>query len=260
MSRSGRILRLSLALVLAAPVTLQAQGDYVPDARASSDTLGPVRWGFSITPYVWSAGQKGRIGVDGSEADIDLSVGDVLDNISVGLAAVGEARRERGLGRLDFVYHSIGDDETAANQTVHASLDQVILQPEIGYTLLVRPWGGVDGLAGVRYWHTDAGIDVTEAGTQVASVSGSQGWVDGTVGARVRYGFHLAGAGWGGHRRRDLLYRARGLSAPGYGLRIGRLRVRRLPERANPRFRGPFLTEIPAGPRSSGSGAAGRRS
>ena len=45
---------------------------------------------------------------------------------------------------------------------LHASIDQVILQPEIGYTLLVGPWGGVDGLAGVRYWHTDAGIDVTE--------------------------------------------------------------------------------------------------
>jgi hypothetical protein len=221
MSRSGRTLRLSLALVLAAPVSLRAQGDYVPNAHASSDTLGPVRWGFSITPYVWSAGQKGRIGVDGSEANIDLSVGDVLDNISVGLAAVGEARRERWLGRLDFVYHSIGDDETAANQTVHASLDQVILQPEIGYTVLVRPWGGVDGLAGVRYWHTDAGIDVTEAGTQVAAVAGSQSWVDGTVGARVRYRFarrwHLTGKADAGTGASDFAWQA----LAGVGIDVG---------------------------------------
>ena len=61
MSRSGWTVCLSLALVLAAPAPLRAQGDYVPDARASPDTLGPVRWGFSITPYIWSAGQKGRV-------------------------------------------------------------------------------------------------------------------------------------------------------------------------------------------------------
>src|SRR6476646_37403 len=137
MNRSGWTLGVSLAVVLAAPAPLRGQNDYVPDAHASPDTLGPVRWGFSITPYVWSAGQKGRLGVDGSEANVDLSVGDVLDNISVGLAALGEARRERWLGRLDFVYHSIGDDEVVENQTVHASIDEVMVQPEIGYSLLV---------------------------------------------------------------------------------------------------------------------------
>lgn len=221
MNRSGGTLGLSLALVLAAPAPLRAQNEHVPDAQASPDTLGPTRWGFSITPYIWSAGQKGRLGVDGSEADLDLSVGDVLDNITVGLAALGEARRERWLGRLDFVYHSIGDDETAGVQTVHASLDQVIMQPEIGYTLLVRPWGGVDGLAGVRYWHTDAGVDVTEEGTQVAAVSGSKGWVDGTVGARVRYGFarrwHLTGKADVGAGGSDFTWQALG----GLGIDVG---------------------------------------
>ena len=62
MNRSGWTFYLGLALALAAPAPLRAQGDYVPDAHASPDTLGPVRWGFSITPYVWSAGQKGRLG------------------------------------------------------------------------------------------------------------------------------------------------------------------------------------------------------
>src|SRR6476619_4369610 len=103
MNGPGWTLGLGLALVLAAPGPLRVQGDYVPDAHARSDTLGPVRWGFSITPYIWSADQKGRLGVDGGEANVDLSVGDVLDNITVGLAALGEARRERWLGRLDFV-------------------------------------------------------------------------------------------------------------------------------------------------------------
>ena len=222
MHRSGWTRRLSLVLVVAAPAPLRAQGDYVPDARASPDTtLEPVRWGFSVTPYIWSAGQKGRLAVDGGEANVDLSVGDILNNIKVGLAALGEARRERWLGRLDFVYSSVGDDETAGNQTVHASIDQVILQPEIGYTLLVRPWGGVDGLAGVRYWHTDAGIDVTEEGTQVAALSGSQGWVDGTVGARVRYGFarrwHLTGKGDVGTGASDFTWQALG----GVGIDVG---------------------------------------
>ena len=82
MHRSGWTRRLSLVLVVAAPAPLRAQGDYVPDARASPDTtLEPVRWGFSVTPYIWSAGQKGRLAVDGGEANVDLSVGDILNNI-----------------------------------------------------------------------------------------------------------------------------------------------------------------------------------
>lgn len=221
MNRSGWTLGLSLVVVLTAPAPVRAQNDYVPDAHANPDTVSAAHWGFSVTPYIWSAGQKGRLGVDGGEANLDLSVGDVLDNIKVGLAALGEARRERWLGRLDFVYHSIGDDEAAGNQTVHASIDQVIVQPEIGYTLLVRPWGGVDGLAGARYWHTDAGVDVTEQGTQVAATSGSKGWVDGTLGARVRYGFaqrwHLIGKGDVGAGGSDFTWQAMG----GVGIDVG---------------------------------------
>ena len=63
MNRSGWSLWLSLAMLLAAPASLRAQKDYVPDAHASPDTLGPTRWGFSVTPYIWSAGQKGRLGL-----------------------------------------------------------------------------------------------------------------------------------------------------------------------------------------------------
>ena len=206
--------------MLAAPAPLRAQGDYVPDARASPDTLGPVRWGFSITPYIWSAGQKGRLAVDGGEANVDLSVGDILDNIKVGLAALGEARRERWLGRLDFVYSSVGDDETAGNQTVHASIDQVILQPEIGYTLLVRPWVMWTGSPACATGTPMPGRR-DRGGHPGGRVSGSKGWVDGTVGARVRYGFarrwHLTGKADVGAGGSDITWQALG----GLGIYVG---------------------------------------
>ena len=189
MNRFGWTFRLSLALVLAAPAPLLAQGDYVPDARASPDTLAPVRWGFSITPYIWSAGQKGRLAVDGGEANVDLSVGDILDNIKVGLAAAGRGSPGAlaGTARLRLPQRRRRrDGREPDGARVHRSG-----HPAAGNRLHPAgpPLGRVDGLAGARYWHTDAGIDVTEAGTQVAAVSGSRGWVDGTVGARVRYGF-----------------------------------------------------------------------
>ena len=48
MHRSGWIVRLSLALVLAPPAPLRAQGDRVPDAQAGPDTLGRLRRRFDL--------------------------------------------------------------------------------------------------------------------------------------------------------------------------------------------------------------------
>jgi hypothetical protein len=63
----------------------------------------------------------------------------------------------------------------------------VTVQPEVGYTLVERPWGGIDGLVGARLWNFDLDITVIEGDTETDVASGDQHWLDGTVGARVRY-------------------------------------------------------------------------
>ena len=148
-------------------------------------------WVFSVTPNVWPAGHKGQVGIGASVAEVDLTFGDVIEQISLGLMGVFEARHGGWIGRFDGVYISLSDEQavptaSGTTGTVTAGLDQVILQPEVGYMLLARPWGGIDGLVGVRYWHISTEINAS-AGGSVGAVSGSQEWVDGTVGGRIRF-------------------------------------------------------------------------
>ena len=180
------------ALSWIVPARIVAQ-DTIPSTRVPNATAeDSSRWQFSFTPYVWPAGQKGRAGVGGSVAEVDLSVGDIIDQVDLGFTSLLEARHARLIGRVDFQYVSLADDvavplSSGANGTVAVSLDQVIAQPELGYTLVVQPWGGLDGLVGVRYWHLSTDIGAIVGGTQIAAVSGSKDWVDGTVGARLRF-------------------------------------------------------------------------
>ena len=57
-----------------------------------------------------------------------------------------------------------------------------MLHPEVGYTLLARPWGGVDGLIGARYWNLGVDLNLPPQG-----ISADRNWVDGTAGANLRY-------------------------------------------------------------------------
>ena len=145
-------------------------------------------WHVSLTPYLWLAGMTGRLGFGGSIADIDLSAGDVLDQSDITLTALLEARRGRWLTRLDLKYLSASQrfEEGGGTGSVLFELEQTMLQPELGYVVIVAPWGGVDALAGGRYWHPQVDVTAEGVGGPIDISSGSRSWFDGTVGVRVR--------------------------------------------------------------------------
>ncbi len=161
------------------------------------------------------------MGSGGTETDVDVSFGDVFDRVDLGLAGVFEARYRRWVGLFDLVYSSVTADQENATQTIRALMDQVTLQPELGYTLVERPWGGVDGLIGARFWNFDLDIKVIEGSTETDVASGDQQWLDGTVGARVRYSsgrhWHLLLRGDAGAGGSDLTWQVLG----GAGLDVG---------------------------------------
>ena len=153
-------------------------------------------WRFSFSPYLWGASQKGQVGVGGSVSEVDLKLGDIVQEVQIGFSAVLEARYARWIGALDFQFFNLNDDVPVAEgsaDSITASLDQVIAQPQVGYTLLVRPWGGLDGLVGVRYWHLDVDVGVTH---QDPSRSGSKAWVDGRSAPGSATARPLSGTSW----------------------------------------------------------------
>jgi len=171
-----------LVLVLGSSLTepLKAQGQRVPIAGEEERPT----WRFSFTPEFWASGLSGKVGIGPVVGQIDLSFGDIINDFDIGVMGLFEARRYPWVIRADLFYVSLSDKPAIAGDgsALEVGQDQFMLQPELGYTILSRPWGGIDALIGVRYW--DLKLDVTSSSQQV---SGDQSWVDGTAGAGLRY-------------------------------------------------------------------------
>lgn len=147
-------------------------------------------WQWSITPYVWAAGTKGRVGARDVVGSIDVSAADAIRAGDVAPMAVLEARRGRWLGYLELFYLSTTDDENLAPvlgppSTLDIEQYQTMLAPQVGYSVVTWPKGTIDVIAGLRYWHVKAELTAIlpsmSSGTETSS-----DWVDGIVGADVR--------------------------------------------------------------------------
>ncbi|HKP50844.1 MAG TPA: hypothetical protein VJU17_12555 [Gemmatimonadales bacterium] len=143
----------------------------------------PEHWRITFTPYVWMSGLEGTIGVGSNISDVDVSFTEGAEDFEFGFAGLLEGRRHPWVLRTDFFYVSLSDEEAASGgSTLTVGQDELMLHPEVGYTLLARPWGGVDGLIGARYWNLGVDLSVPPQG-----VSSHRNWIDGTVGFNLRY-------------------------------------------------------------------------
>jgi opacity protein-like surface antigen len=159
----------SIGLSLAPGV--EAQVNRVPEAQAEKPA-----WRFSVTPYLWGTGLEGQVGVAGRISDVSIGVGDVIDDFDIGVMGLVEARKELWALRADVFFLNLGDEVDG----VTVDLSELMLQPELGRTILTRPWGSIDAVVGVRYWHLQVDLSPNE-------VSESRDWIDATLGAALRY-------------------------------------------------------------------------
>src|SRR5215510_4917956 len=146
--------------------------------------------GWSITPYGWISDTKGRVGGSGTASEINLTAEDLLKSVNVAIMTIGERRRGPWVGRVDFFYASISDDENlealvgASPANIHVDEGQTMISPVVGYTVYKWPRGVVDVLGGISYWHMTSDLTAT-----LPSGSGKQStdadWVDGIVGLDV---------------------------------------------------------------------------
>lgn len=146
-------------------------------------------WQFSVTPYAWLAALEGRVGVGPVAANIDLSVGDLLDVLRFAATGYVEARHAPYVIGLDMIYVSIGDAKTIAFRgdtgTLNFSQREAILHPVVGYAF-GNDSLGVDALAGVRIWHLSADLDVNGP-RRSNKRSGARTWGDATSGLRLHW-------------------------------------------------------------------------
>lgn len=162
-------------------------------------------WQFTIIPYLWLMGINGETTIKGREADLDVSFGDIWDNLDFAAEIHFEAWRDRYGFFLDTSYAKIAlkkDVALTSDRNLSTKFVTKFFLGELGGFYRAGTWpvgkssGGnqkkaetsitLDLIGGGRYWYLKNEIDVNDPSGQISgSVSDSQNWFDFFVGGRA---------------------------------------------------------------------------
>ncbi|MGO8926708.1 MAG: hypothetical protein ACLQU3_07460 [Limisphaerales bacterium] len=174
-------LTLTLGLVWAGP--LRAQTNQVNDqTKQLTDDTKQISaqtspWTFDVSLYGVAAGMSGDITARGIPADLNVSFGQVLDNLKFGAMGTARVGYDRWSLSTDVIYMDLG----VSKGTVSADMQQWLVQPMLGYRLC--PYFEVT--AGTRYNNLSATIQGTGPLGNFRSTSGTVEWWDPVIGGRV---------------------------------------------------------------------------
>jgi hypothetical protein len=126
--------------------------------------------------------------VYGHDAAMHVSPGDLLSHFRIGLMANMEARKNRFVIPLDFMWiklradHATPFDPGVSN--VQLDINEVMLTPKAGYRVLDSEKIKIDALAGFRYWHIGPSLTFQPSGI-LGNISQSANWVDALGAAKI---------------------------------------------------------------------------
>jgi len=125
----------------------------IASPRAAKQTASS-EWQFAVTPYLYMTGLNGTVGARGALTDIDVSFGDVVSNLRLGLMGTVEARKNRFVFVNDLIWIRLKGDERETPgglfSTVAARVNMVVWDPELGYRVYESEKGSLDILGGFR--------------------------------------------------------------------------------------------------------------
>jgi hypothetical protein len=154
-------------------------------------------WEFRLTPYLWFAGLEGDAAtIPGlPTAPIDLSPSEALEDTETALMLMFDARK-RGHGfYLDLLYTDVRSDADpvpALDLTVNSVTKSTIFTAAYEHELLDGERGGLEVLAGARYWSVDSSLSFS--GPLGLAGRNEETWVDPFVGLKGRT--MLGGSRW----------------------------------------------------------------
>lgn len=164
-----------LAVLLASP------------AMAAEDN----EWHHTAVLYMIGASIDGTAGVGPVNGDVDVSFGDILDNLEFGAMAAYRGEKGRWAVVADLIYMDLEQDKNGigpAGQTrATVELEQTIMELDGSYAVTEQ----LDAYAGLRYWDVDSTVTVVGGGPLGETIGGklSEDWVDPLLG--VRYSWPL---------------------------------------------------------------------
>jgi opacity protein-like surface antigen len=166
---------------------------------AQADQPATDEWQFEITPYLFGSALSGTTGVGSVTADVDMSFGDLLNNLDSGFMAMAEARKGPWGFAFDGVYFRLKNEQTSSWQgpggigtatgDLQATMTQQIYQLAAMYRFMDAAIK-VDVIGAGRYTQLDTDLNlVTTTGPLLPggtrTVSASESWWDPVIGVRV---------------------------------------------------------------------------
>jgi hypothetical protein len=166
-------------------------------AETQPTSSGPDGWQFTLTPYLWLAGQSGnvRIGQVIPGQNVDAHFSNIWRDLDFGVMAAFEARKGRWAIIVDGFYVNVSTTSEpilgGRLGTARLQLDNGIVQAVGAYRILPSDKTPVDFIAGLRYTNLNAKLSfspspVLPAGDQRST---NVDWVDALVGLRAFYRF-----------------------------------------------------------------------
>jgi len=149
-------------------------------------------WDHDVTLYFLGAGMTGEVGVGGATANVDLTFGEILENLDFSFMAAYRMQKSKWSLGTDVIY--IGLKTTADSERTELDVDQWLVELNSGYA--IRPF--LTLLAGARYNSIKNRLFFPATETKLEA---TEDWVDPLVGARLSL---KLGAKWMAHLRADI--------------------------------------------------------
>ena len=193
-------------------------------------------WSFEVTPYAWMAGLSGNVGtIPGlPPVEVDLSFGDILDDLDIAGMLFASARNGPWVLYLDTSYVRTSSTESldgAVFDSVKVTSRTTTLALAVGRTIAETPRGSVDAYVGARAWWLENTFDLRAVGGGSADRTEKADWIDPLIGVAGRYqasdrwslfgALEVGGFGVGADNEWSLLAGATYQVTDGFGISAG---------------------------------------
>ena len=155
-----------------------------------AETPSSDKWEFTLAPYLWLAGQKGKVATTPPLPPVDIDVDfydDILGNINGALMLVGEARKGRYGMIMDIIYTDIEFEESTPGpifSSVSSQTKSWIVSAAGLYRLTDMEKGSLDILGGLRYWSVESKLSLGAGLRPAQQVTNKEEWFDPFIGIR----------------------------------------------------------------------------
>ncbi len=166
-----------------------------PDAPAPDATVPASDRTFQISPYVWASGVSGRVSPfrRTPTVPLDLSFGELLDDLRFGGFVMAYARRDRFVATADVMYVDLAERQDiralpglgpTPGLSARVESTQFAAALMAGWRAAAGPRGTLDLLAGARFWSVSTEVSA-RAGGLARSWSEDFSWIDPILGFRA---------------------------------------------------------------------------